>query len=280
MILEQRAPAKLNLGLHVLQKRADGYHDIETVFIPIAWHDVLRVSQNDAWQFTCSDPQLPTSDDNLCVRAARLLCEATGSEQGASLHLEKLLPYGAGLGGGSSDAAHTLLLLNSLWDAGADKKTLHTIAAGLGADVPFFLEDQPMHATGIGEILTPLQMADEAPYTFPYVLVVVVPPVHVGTAEAYGGITPNAQNRPDLRALVTSNDLAMWRRHLVNDFETTVFARYPAIAAVKAQLLGAGAGYAAMSGSGSAVFGVFEDADLAKQVAADFERQKMRVWQG
>ncbi|MEM8489105.1 MAG: 4-(cytidine 5'-diphospho)-2-C-methyl-D-erythritol kinase [Bacteroidota bacterium] len=278
MILEQRAPAKLNLGLHVLQKRADGYHDIETVFLPVAWYDSLRAEPHAAWQFTCSDAELPTDDGNLCVRAAQQLQAVTGVGGGARLHLEKHLPYGAGLGGGSSDAAHTLRMLNKLWDAGASKKTLHTIAAGLGADVAFFLEDQPMFATGLGEQLEPLLFEPHLAYRFPYALVIVVPPVHVGTADAYRGIIPNNNNRPDIRALVMSNDLSRWRKHLVNDFEETVFQQYPVIQQVKEHLLASGAGYAAMSGSGSSVFGVFEEQVDADRAAVHFEQAGMRTW--
>lgn len=278
MILVQNAPAKLNLGLHVLQKRPDGYHDLETVFLPIAWHDTLQVEVQDTWTFTCSDPQLPTDESNLCVKAAQRLREVSGVSSGAALHLEKLLPYGAGLGGGSSDAAHTLRLLNTLWDAGVSKAALHTIAAELGSDVAFFLEDQAMYATGRGELLEPLQDETGQPYQFPFYIVVVVPPVHVHTAVAYSGITPNNINRPDLRSLVLSNDLSRWQAHLVNDFEASVFARYPVIRDVKATLQSAGAGYASMSGSGSAVFGVFEDKATADQAARSFDGENMRVW--
>lgn len=277
MILEKKAPAKLNLGLHVLQKRSDGYHDIETVFLPIAWHDNLKVELQDTWTFTCSDPELPTDDRNLCVRAAQRLRDVSGVTAGAAVHLEKLLPYGAGLGGGSSDAAHTLRLLNTLWNAGVSKATLHTIAAELGSDVAFFLTDQAMYATGRGELLEPLTEATQG-YQFPFFLVVVVPPVHVDTAVAYSGVAPNNDNRPDLRDLVLSNDLPRWQAHLVNDFELSVFSRYPVVREIKETLQAAGAGYASMSGSGSAVFGVFEDKSAADRAAQRFDGQNVRIW--
>lgn len=286
MILDRKAPAKVNLGLHVLRKRADGYHDIETVFLAVPWYDQLRASPAEAFTFTCSDPELPVDARNLCVKAAHLLGRyAAGGQStelslpGVALHLEKYIPYGAGLGGGSSDAAHTLRLLNAGWALGLEKPALHGIAAALGSDVPFFLEDQPMYAEGRGEILSPLRAASTGePYVFPFEIVIAVPEVHVATAAAYRGIVPDALSRPDLKALVLSNDLAAWREHLVNDFERTVFRAHPVLGAIKQQFLAAGAGYAAMSGSGSAVFGVFEQPGPARAAAREIEDRKLRVW--
>ncbi len=266
MILERKAPAKVNLGLHVLRKREDGYHDIETVFLAVPWHDVLTVSPAASFTFTCSDPGLPVNESNLCVKAAHLLMDHMALHYperealaGVALHLEKNIPYGAGLGGGSSDAANTLRLLDTYWGLGLDQQVLHGFAAALGSDVPFFLEDEPVFAEGRGEVLTSLADASKSStYAFPFEMVIAVPAVHVATAIAYKGIKPNDEGRPDLKPLVLSNDLGAWREELVNDFESSVFDVYPAIREVKAMMLAAGAGYAAMSGSGSAVFGVFE----------------------
>ena len=281
VILKRQAPAKLNLGLHVLRKRPDGFHDLETVFLRILWADVLTVRPSWRVGLTCSDSTLTTDETNLVMKAALRLAEAVGVEQGAALHLDKRLPHGAGLGGGSSDAAATLRLLADLWKLDTPEETLRALALALGSDVPFFLGPDAAYATGRGEILTPLHdPATGALYQLPYALVVVVPPVCVSTAEAYARVCPHATGRPDLRTLVLSNDLARWRTALVNDFEKPVFEVVPAIRAVKEDLLEAGAGYAAMSGSGSAVFGVFEDEDKATAAAEGARRQGHRVWQG
>lgn len=271
--LERVAPAKINLGLHVLRKRPDGYHDLETVFLRIPWHDHLSVQPAAALSLTCSDPALPTDDTNLCLKAARLLAETCGVATGAALHLDKHIPYGAGLGGGSSDAAATLQLLAAHWHLSLPDGLLHALAARLGSDVPFFLGPPTALGTGRGEVLTPFD------YHFPFALVVAVPPVHVATALAYRLVRPHDTNRPDLRELVGSNDLARWRTTLVNDFEQPVFSAFPALGTVKTRLLHLGAAYAALSGSGSAVFGVFEDPHQARQAAhhPDWQQAGYRV---
>ena len=280
--LHDVAPAKLNLGLHVCRRRADGYHDLETVFLRIPWADVLTATPADALTLTCTDPSLPTDRRNLCLQAAHRLAERYGVTAGAALHLEKRLPYGAGLGGGSSDAATTLRLLCRLWQLDLPDDHLRTLGAEVGSDVPFFITDAAAaYAEGRGERLLRLPETGAA-YTFPFALVVVVPPVVIATAEAYRHVRPNDRGRPDLRALVAANDLAAWRRALVNDFEAWALEAYPAVAEVRRALVEAGAGYAALSGSGAAVFGVFEQQAPAT-AAAEALRQSLphhHVWHG
>ncbi len=279
MILERNAPAKVNLGLHVLRKRENGYHDIETVFLPIPWHDRLKVAPAGKITFTCSDDQLPSDESNLCVRAARLLSDYVHEDRGASIHLEKQIPFGAGLGGGSSDAASTLLMLNELWRLNLDAGELHALAIQLGADVPFFLSPSVMFATGLGEELAPLTGAGaNSLYQFPFELLVVVPAIHVSTAEAYRNISPNALGRHDIRDVVRSNDFFRWRSSLVNDFERSVFAAFPEIKKVKDMMYTLGAGYASMSGSGASVFGVFEDRTGLIEAAGHFSEMNVDVW--
>lgn len=252
------APAKINLGLHVLRVRPDGFRDIDTVFVRIPWSDTVSVEPSDRLEMTCSDPSLPTDDGNLCMRAARRLADALGRDDraGARIHLDKRVPYGAGLGSGSSDAATTLELLRRLWqiDATATPR-LHDIAAALGSDVPFFLGRPVARGTGRGEILEPIH----APALARLHWLVVVPPVHVATGPAYGLVTPNDRNRPDLAGLVAGADLERWRRELVNDFQAPVAARYPEVAEILSTLAGTGADYVSLSGSGSSVFAVYED---------------------
>jgi len=269
------APAKINLGLHVLRRRYDGYHDIETVLFPIGWHDTLRIEDATTFRFTCSDPSLPTDERNLCVRAALTLAERAGVPARGWLHLDKRVPHGAGLGGGSSDAARTLSLLTDFWGLAVDDDVLYDLAVGLGSDVPFFLHDEPKLATERGDVLTPLA---EDGYRLPYALAIVMPAVHVSTMDAYALVTPRDGDRPDLNAIVCSNDLDWWRRELVNDFEEPILAAYPEIRVARQRLLDAGAGYVAMSGSGAAVYGVFECDEDAQGIAEAARSEGASAW--
>ena len=274
-MLSESAPAKLNLGLHVLRRRPDGFHDLDTVFLPLGWSDRLTAAPADALSLTTTDPALPTDGGNLVVRAARALAAWGGVEAGARLHLDKRVPYGAGLGGGSSDAAAALRLLARLWSLDVPADALAALALGLGSDVPFFLDGRPARATGQGELLTPLLGADGAPYRCPFWLVVAVPDVHVSTAEAYRLVTPRDGDRPALAAAVRSNDLGRWRAELVNDFQAPVEASHPEIAAVRHALEAGGADYTSLSGSGSAVFGAFKGEAVARAAAGGVVG---RVW--
>lgn len=298
--MHRTAPAKINLGLHVLRKRTDGYHDIETVFIRLPWADVLHAEPADDLRLTCSDSALPVDDSNLVMKAARRLREALGSAvggntpmggvrtagpetslRGAHIHLEKHLPAGAGLGGGSSDAAAALLLLNDLWDAGRSRDELAEIAARIGSDVPFFLGAEAAIGTGRGEVLEPLiDPETDEPYRPPFVLVVAVPPIAISTAEAYKMVEPRSRARANLRNVVLSNDLDRWRDNLVNDFEAPIVERYPAIHESKSALVQAGAGYASLSGSGAAVYGFFTSDDTATGAAEALRETGHRVWHG
>jgi len=269
------APAKVNLGLHVLARRADGYHEVETVMLSIGWADALAAAPAHDLSLTCSDAALPTDGGNLVVRAAEALADWAGIAPRARLHLDKHVPYGAGLGSGSSDAAAALRLLARLWNLDVPRDAMHALAASLGSDVPFFLDGVPALATGRGEILTPLDVPP-----MPFVLTVVVPPVHVPTAAAYGLLAPRADGRPDLAAVVASADPERWRRELVNDFQAPVEAAYPAVGDARQALEAAGARYAALSGSGSAVVGVFDTPDEAQAAADDAETNGAQVWVG
>jgi len=278
------APAKINLGLHVLRKRDDGYHDIETVFHQIAWADTVRVSPADDLSMTCSDPSLPTDDRNLCMQAARRFRDALGVTLGATLHLEKRVPYGAGLGGGSSDAVATLLALCDLWmDGETPLPILYEVATEIGSDVPFFLESArngpAAFARGRGEVLEPL-MTDEGPFALEAPVAVVVPPVMLPTPEAYGYVTPNETARPDLRSIVTTVPVHEWTGRLVNDFEAPIVEQFPETGDARDLLLRHGARYASLSGSGSSVFGVFPDAASADAAVRDAETSGYRAARG
>ena len=258
---------KLNLGLHVLRRRADGYHDLETLFVPCeAYHDTLEIVPlgADGTQFTpganqvrfAGSPEVTWTDD-LTVRAWRLLNEEFGIPP-VEIRLEKRTPVGAGLGGGSADAAFTLRALREFFALPLDDAALAARAARLGSDCAFFIYNRPMFGSGRGEILEPFDLDLSG-----YRIEVVVPAgVSVRTADAYRGIVPrNRRPAPssvasDLKA-VLRRPVTDWKDLLVNDFEETVFAAHPVLAALKQELYDRGAVYAAMSGSGSALFGLF-----------------------
>ena len=276
-ILHAPAPAKVNLGLHVLRRRADGYHDIETCFLRIGWADQLTIYPSDRLTMETSDAQLPTDERNLCLRAANLLKEVSGTTQGAHIFLEKRIPYGAGLGGGSSDAATTLRLLNEGWGLGYSQTELLQIGRKLGADVSFFLLDQPVaYATGIGDEFHPLPCAVGGILDYP--LVVVMPPVEIATAEAYRQIVPFEEREGVLPEIICQTDFARWKQTLVNDFEQVVFQRFPVVQELKELLYARGAVYASMSGSGAAVFGIFTSFEEAEKAGLHLRQAFPRIW--
>ena len=257
-----QARGKINIGLRVLRRRMDGYHDLETVYYPIRWADTLTVRDAQSIVLTSTAPELVCDGSNLVVRAARALVAEIGAQGGAAMRLVKRLPMGAGLGGGSSDAAAALSLLLRLWNQRLDPDVLRRLALSLGSDVPYFLNPVPSYATGRGEVLTTL-----AGYVLPFSLVVVVPRVHISTAWAFSRVTPLPVRSADLRAIVMSNDLNVWRHALTNDFEVPVFAAYPQIRVRKEMLLVMGAKYASLTGTGAAVYGMFESQARAAAAA-------------
>jgi len=244
-------PCKVNLGLNILAKRPDGYHDIETCFYPVPLTDVLEAVPADDFSMTFSGLTVPgRAEDNLCVKAYELL-KNDWDIGPVKIHLHKIIPLGAGLGGGSSDAAFMLQLLNVLFALHLTPDQCRHYAAQLGSDCPFFVAPAPMVGEGRGERLSPVALSLKG-----YTVVLVKPNTHVSTAEAYAGVTP-APGRPLRTCLASSPDT--WKDQLGNDFEKSIFGKYPVVADVKHQLYQMGAVYASMSGSGSCVFGLFEE---------------------
>lgn len=247
--------AKINLGLHVLRKRPDGYHDIRSVLFPVPLCDALEAVVDNALpqgEVKFESTGLPVPGDpvgNLCLKAVDLLRQHR-ELPGLRMHLHKAIPTGAGLGGGSSDGAHTLLLLNRLLDLQLPKEALQAMAAALGSDCPFFLEEGPQLAEGRGERLSPAEVDLRGHW-----LVLVNPGIHVSTAEVFQGMQLTAAHTDLLEALQAPP--VKWPGTVANDMEEYVFAKHPGIGAIKEKLLAAGALYAAMSGSGSSVFGLF-----------------------
>ena len=272
-VLSATAPAKINLGLHVLRRRTDGYHDLSTVFHPISWADTLTADHADTVSLTCTDTTLPRGEDNLVVRAARLLKASGEVDRGATLRLTKVLPHGAGLGGGSSNAAIALQILCRLWGLDYTTKSLAALALDLGSDVPFFLRRCTAYAQGRGEMLSPLE-----DYRFPFSLAVVVNPVRISTAWAFRQVEVRQDGRADLAEVVRSNDLDRWRRELTNDFEGPVFSKWPVLRRTKSALLRAGASFASLTGTGSGVYGVFESHKYAEDAAQEAAARGCATW--
>jgi 4-diphosphocytidyl-2-C-methyl-D-erythritol kinase len=247
-------PCKINLGLLVIEKRSDGYHNLETCFYAVPWTDILEIVPSQKLSFKITGDAIPGDPkDNLCVKAYQLLADQYKLSP-VDIHLHKIIPTGAGLGGGSSDAAHTLRLLNGLFDLNIDDKTLAEYASRLGSDCAFFIQDEPMIGKGRGEILT--KVSDVS--LNKRFLIIVKPPIHVSTAEAYAGIVPRKPNASVQSIL--EQPIENWKRVLINDFEHNVFTKYPMIKSIKDTLYDEGARYASMSGSGAAVFGIFDKA--------------------
>lgn len=243
--------AKINLGLQILRKRPDGFHDISSLFLPIPLTDVLEVVASNSLAFTSSGLAIPGStDDNLCLKAYELLRRDFDLPT-VAIHLHKVIPMGAGLGGGSADGAFVLAMLNSMFGLKLNEAQLEAYAAQLGSDCPFFIKNQAAIASGRGTELTPFPVDLRGHY-----LLLVFPGIHVGTREAYAGVKPNGEQEQitNILALPVSD----WKPRLVNDFERSVFASHLALNAIKEALYQSGAVYASMTGSGSTIFGIFD----------------------
>jgi 4-diphosphocytidyl-2-C-methyl-D-erythritol kinase len=244
-------PCKINLGLQITGKRADGYHDLVTCFYPVPWCDILEAIPSQKFSFTSSGISIPGDNaDNLCIKAYSLLKKDFDLKP-VALHLHKIIPMGAGLGGGSSDAAWTLQVMSQLFNLDLSRETLRRYASQLGSDCAFFIENRPMFGSGRGEILTDTVVNLKGKF-----IVIVKPDVHVSTAEAYAGVTPKIPET-SLKEILEKYPLEQWKDFVQNDFEVSVFKKHPVIKKVKDQLYTHGAQYASMSGSGSAVFGIF-----------------------
>ncbi len=246
--------AKINLGLHVVEKRPDGYHNIETVFYPIGLCDILEVEPSES----CSDYSFSSSgialngdpEDNLIVKAYRLL-QSEYEIPPIDITLIKQIPFGAGLGGGSSDAAFMLKALNEMFELKITPKKLEKIAAELGADCPVFIKNKAVFATGTGNEFTKIKLSLKN-----YFLVLVKPDIHVSTPEAYSLVVPEKPQFSLFESI--QKPITEWKTWIKNDFEKSVFAKYPEIKELKNELYKMGALYASMSGSGSSVYGIFE----------------------
>ena len=243
--------AKINIGLNIVSRRPDGYHNLETIFYPVNIKDALEVITSDVFKFQSSGLEIPGRvEDNLCVKGYNLLKKDFGLPP-VKIHLHKHIPIGAGLGGGSADAAFFIRLLNQHFGIGLTDDQMMAYARQLGADCAFFIQNKPVFAFDKGDEIEPIKLDLSA-----YKIIVVMPAVHVSTAEAYSGVKPGPA-KESLMELI-SYPVNEWKNFIKNDFETNIFKNYPEIRGVKAALYEAGAIYASMSGSGASVFGIFD----------------------
>lgn len=265
--------AKINLGLRITEKRPDGFHNLQSCFYPVDWSDALEIipAPSDAVNaVSFGNSGLPIPGDartNLCVRAYELL-KADFPLPPVQIHLHKIIPIGAGLGGGSADAAFALSLLNERFELGLSVSALEDYARQLGSDCAFFIRNQPVYCVEKGDAFEPVSVDLSG-----YHIVLVYPNLAISTAEAYAGIRPYQSQTP-LRDYVEA-PIETWRDTVHNDFEDTLFGKYPVLPALKRQLYEAGAVYASMSGSGSTVYGIFNAPILLPNQFGGYS-----VWQG
>ena len=247
-----RTCCKINLGLYVTERRSDGYHNLQTIFYPVPLFDELtfRESDGDDRLTLGGNPLEGEVRDNLVLRAVRLLRQEGFDFPPLSIDLRKVIPSGAGLGGGSSDAACTIRTITELFRLPLSEDRMKELAGRLGADCPFFVNPHPVYAEGIGDVFSPVSMSLKGWY-----LLLVKPEVHVSTREAYAGVRPR---RPAFSLLETAKlPVGGWADRMANDFEESVFANHPLLSEIKEELYRQGAAYASMSGSGSTIFGLF-----------------------
>jgi 4-diphosphocytidyl-2-C-methyl-D-erythritol kinase len=258
--------AKINIGLAITEKRADGFHNIESCFYPVGWTDALEVLPAAAFSFRSSGLPIPGSG-NLCTKAYELL-KADYDLAPVDIHLLKSIPIGAGLGGGSADAAFTITALNNFFNIGLSEEEQRNYARKLGSDCAFFITNKPTFCFGKGDEFSETDVSLTGKQ-----IVLVYPNLHISTAEAYAGVKPH---RPDTDLNVAlTQPLATWKDTIFNDFENSLFPRYPVLNKLKNDLYDQGAIYASMTGSGSTIYGIFEkDLQLSNKFA-DFT-----VWKG
>jgi 4-diphosphocytidyl-2-C-methyl-D-erythritol kinase len=259
--------AKINIGLNVIRKRNDGYHDIETIFYPINLFDKLIFEKSDKFQFTSNNEDLELNSSNLIFKAKNLLEESSGKIITTKILLQKKIPIGAGLGGGSSNCAVTLLSLNELFHLGVNEENLNKIALQLGSDVPFFINPNPSFATSRGEVLNEIKFKIHSP------ILIVNPGIHVSTKWAFENIRIEKRNF-SLQNLIVSENFSFIdsKDKIVNDFEKVVFKKYPEIKNIKNEMYEAGALFSLMTGTGSTVFGIFTKLDEAVKAKKHFKK--------
>ena len=261
-----KSHAKINLGLKVINKLEDGYHNIDSLFVELDLHDTISFTSSHTFSLTTNFSDLPLDDSNLVTQAYNLLHPfKNGDAIEYSIHIEKKIPMGGGLGGGSSNEATTLKALNQLSACGFDNESLCKFGTSLGADVPFFINGGIQHVTGIGEVLNPIEFKALSNLHF----ILIVPEIYVSTAWAYKALNISLQSKESVPKFAPLKGPVNWQL-FENDFERVIRSTYPEIDEIKSQLYNCGAIYAGMSGSGSTVFGIFDNRELLQNSSEQF----------
>lgn len=267
-----QACCKINLGLNIVERRPDGYHNLQTIFYPVPLFDELVIREGDGEDALTlgGNPLEGEVQDNLVLRAVRLLRQEGFSFPPLRIDLKKVIPSGAGLGGGSSDAACMVRSIAQLYGLPVDEERMEGLVGRLGADCPFFINPRPLYAEGTGNVFSPVSLDLGGWY-----LMLVKPDVHVSTREAYAGVHPHL---PACSLLKTASlPVEQWPDRMVNDFEESIFAGHPLLAEIKQQLYHEGAAYASMSGSGSTMFGLFRSRPDCEHIFARHFVKVMRL---
>ncbi|MCH8171264.1 MAG: 4-(cytidine 5'-diphospho)-2-C-methyl-D-erythritol kinase [Bacteroidetes bacterium] len=261
------SPAKINLGLNLFGKRNDGFHNLETIFYPLKLADKIHISKTDDFIFTTNNSSLSSGTSNLVIKVKDLLENFTKEKINCNIYLEKNIPIGAGLGGGSSNAAVTLKALNKLFNLNLSNKTLLELALTLGSDIPFFLNPVPSFATSRGEILKEISLKLKG------YLLLVYPGVHISTKWAFENCIPK-NNKIQVQRIIKKMSLDDdFSDLLTNDFEEIVFAEYPQIKEIKERLIEMGAYFTLMTGTGSSVYGIFHNKDKVEIAKEKFPKE-------
>lgn len=256
---------KINIGLNIERKREDGYHDICTAMYPIPLTDELEIEEADRFSFETKGIKLEDDGkENLVVRAYRLMEETYGILPPVKIRLTKNIPSGAGLGGGSADAAFTIKMINDMFKIGATDEEMETIAAKLGADCAFFIKNRPRICKGKGDLMSDIKIDLKGKR-----LVMVKPDINISTKEAYTKCSP-APWKNQLEKLLTDTEVKAWKNEVKNDFEKHIFANHVELEQIKREMYEKGASYASMSGSGSTIYGIFE----TKSITSSFTKHK------
>ena len=260
--------AKINIGLNIVEKRSDGFHNIESCFYPVGWSDALEITLAEQLSFHSDGIVIPGNEaDNLCLKAYQILA-ADFDLPPVSIHLLKAIPIGAGLGGGSSDAAFVITALSQQFDLKISLEKQLGYARRLGSDCAFFIVNKPVYCYDKGDHFVDIDLNLAGKW-----IVLVNPGIHISTAEAYAGVKPELSGN-DLRNLL-KEPISMWKNEVKNDFEAALFIKYPLLKIIKESLYEYGSDYAAMSGSGSTLYGIFE-----KEIDLSAYFQRYKIWQG
>lgn len=274
-----KSPAKVNLCLYINFKREDGYHDISSIMIPVSIYDELSftVTESSEIKVSADSTDIPSGKDNLVYKAAELIQKTYSVTAGITIRINKQIPSGAGLGGGSSNAATAFITLNRLWDLNLSKNELKALGKTIGADIPFFIEESPSLIGGIGDIVKPVKVCSEI------WLVIINPNLHVSTKYVYEHLNLALTKKDKdinnfLRLLASEKVSPKWTEHMHNDLEAVTFERHPELKRIKSYLAGNGAVASLMAGSGSSVFGVFSSREEGEKVYRSAEGRYNKVY--